>query len=156
MAAWRTVKKQAPTIPAPIPRRIASSDSDANADKSNTKRSAGRVFGQTYDCLGVLAPPLALAKLAFVSGRNGLRRNVPETVANLTGGEYYPFKDVRTMERDLITISNHVPNRYVLSFYPQSPHPGLHALTLKLKEYPNLEISARSSYWADNEAPPRP
>jgi VWFA-related protein len=149
-------KKAGPDDSSPDTAPDASSGSDASADKSNTKRSAGQVAGQAYDCLGVLAPPLALAKTAFIAGRNGLRRNVPETVANLTGGEYYPFKDVRTMERDLMTISNHVPNRYVLSFYPQSPHPGLHALTVKLKEYPHLEISARSSYWADNEAPPGP
>jgi hypothetical protein len=149
-------KKVGPQDSDPGTSSDASSGSEATTDKANTKRSAGQVAGQAYDCLGVLAPPLALAKMAFIAGRNGLRRNVPETVANLTGGEYYPFKDVRSMERDLVAISNHVPNRYVLSFYPQSPHPGLHALTLKLKEYPHLEVSARTSYWADNETAPKP
>jgi VWFA-related protein len=129
------------------------SSPDAN-DKSAPARSAGRVANQAYDCPGLLAPPLALAKMAFVAGRNGLRRNVPETVASLTGGEYYQFKDARGIERDMITLSNHVPNRYILSFHPQSPHPGLHALTLHLNSYPNLEVSARTSYWADTEAPP--
>ena len=129
-------------------------DSSLNdAGKSAPARSAGQVANQAYDCLGLLAPPLALAKMAFVAGRNGLRRNVPETVASLTGGEYYQFKDARGIERDMITLSNHVPNRYILSFHPQSPHPGLHALTLRLNSYPNLEVSARSSYWADTEAP---
>jgi len=127
-----------------------------SADQPGTKRSAREVTNQTVDCLGLLAPPLALAKMAFLAGRDGLRRNVPETVANLTGGEYFPFKDVRSIERDMITISNHVPNRYILSFHPQSPHPGLHALTLRLKNYPNLEIQARSSYWADAEIMPTP
>ena len=128
------------------------SSADAN-EKSAPARSAGQVANQAYDCLGLLAPPLALAKMAFVAGRNGLRRNVPETVASLTGGEYYQFKDARGIERDMITLSNHVPNRYILSFHPQSPHPGLHALTLRLNSYPNLEVSARTSYWADTEAP---
>jgi VWFA-related protein len=127
----------------------ASSDSAPNKP---AKRSAREVTNQAYDCLGLLAPPLALAKMAFLAGRDGLRRNVPETVANLTGGEYFPFNDVRSIERDMMTLSNHVPNRYILSFHPQSPHPGLHALTLRLKNYPNLEIQARSSYWADAEA----
>ena len=134
-----------------------SSPDDSSADanqKSAPARSAGQVANQAYDCLGLLAPPLALAKMAFVAGRNGLRRNVPETVASLTGGEYYQFKDARGIERDMITLSNHVPNRYILSFHPQSPHPGLHALTLRLSNYPNLEVSARSSYWADTETPP--
>lgn len=118
------------------------------------RRSASQVANQAYDCLSLLAPPLALAKVAFVAGRNGLRRNVPETVASLTGGEYYPFKDARGIERDMVTLSNHVPNRYILSFHPQSPHPGLHALTLRLTGYPNLEVSARTSYWADTEPLP--
>ena len=129
------------------------SSADAN-EKSAPARSAGQVANQAYDCLGLLAPPLALAKMAFVAGRNGLRRNVPETVASLTGGEYYQFKDARGIERDMVTLSNHVPNRYILSFHPQSPHPGLHALTLRLTNYPNLEVSARTSYWADTEASP--
>ena len=131
----------------------ADSSADAN-QKSAPARSAGQVANQAYDCLSLLAPPLALAKMAFVAGRNGLRRNVPETVASLTGGEYYQFKDARGIERDMIALSNHVPNRYILSFHPQSPHPGLHALTLRLNNYPNLEVAARTSYWADTEAPP--
>jgi len=79
-----------------------------------------------------------------------MRQNTAEAVAQLTGGEYFQFKDARTLERDLVTISNHVPNRYVLSFQPSSPHPGLHVIQLKLKQYPNLEVTSRSSYWADS------
>ena len=52
----------------------------------------------------------------------------------------------------LITISNHVPNRYVLSFQPQAPHPGFHAVELKLKDHPGLQLTARSGYWADSDA----
>jgi hypothetical protein len=51
-----------------------------------------------------------------------------------------------------MTISNHVPNRYVLSFHPQRPHPGYHAIALRLKDRPGLRITARSSYWVDGEA----
>jgi VWFA-related protein len=119
-------------------------------------RSAKQVANQAYDCLSLLAPPLALAKMAVIAGMNGLQRNVPETVADLTGGEYFPFKDAKGLDRDLETISNHVPNRYMLSFHPQSPHTGLHAVTLRLKNYPNLELSARASYWVDSDQPAAP
>jgi hypothetical protein len=50
----------------------------------------------------------------------------------------------------MLTVSNHVPNRYVLSFRPEAPHPGLHTLKLQLKDYPNLEITARRNYWAQD------
>jgi VWFA-related protein len=107
---------------------------------------------QAFDCLGLLAPPLALAKMAAIRAVDSLQRNVPETVANLTGGEYLKFENSRSLVRDLVTLSNHVPNRYVLSFQPQSPHSGFHAVELKLKDRPGLSVEARSGYWADSDA----
>jgi VWFA-related protein len=124
-------------------------DSTSDAATPTPGRTPKQVANQAYDCLGLLLPPLALAKMAVTAGMNGLKRNVPETVAELTGGEYFHFKDAKSMERDMETISNHVPNRYMLSFHPQSPHPGLHAVELRLKEYPNLDLAARNSYWVE-------
>jgi VWFA-related protein len=105
---------------------------------------------QAWNCAGVLLPPLRLANLAVRVGMNGLRKNVPETVAKLSGGEYFPFKDTRGLDRSLVELSNHIPNRYVLSFEPQSPHPGLHALGLRLKDDPGYVVTSRSSYWAQD------
>jgi VWFA-related protein len=120
-------------------------DPDPDPDATHNK------VVQAYDCLTQLAPPLALAKMAAVAATDGLRRNIPETVARLTGGEYFKLTDSKSLERSLGTISNHIPNRYVLSFQPQSPHPGLHVIDLRLRNYSNLEVTARSSYWADTE-----
>lgn len=120
-------------------------DPDPDPDAPNNKAI------QAYDCLTQLVPPLALAKMAAIAATDGLKRNVPETVAHLTGGEYFKLTDARTLERSLATISNHIPNRYVLSFQPQSPHPGLHALNLSLPSYSKLAVTARTSYWADPE-----
>jgi hypothetical protein len=107
---------------------------------------------QYYDCLAELLPPLRLAKMAAILGMNGLRKNAPETVAKLTGGEYFHFSSQRDLERSLATISNHVPNRYVLSFQPQMPQQGLHAIAVTMKDHPDLVITARSSYWAGGAA----
>ena len=106
---------------------------------------------QAFDCLGQLLPPLALAKMAAIATVDSLQRNMPETVAQLTGGEYFKFENSRSLVRSLLTISNHVPNRYVLSFQPQSPHPGFHVVELKLKDHPGLRLTARSGYWADRD-----
>jgi VWFA-related protein len=108
-------------------------------------------LAQTWECLSQLAPPLRAATIAAILGMNGTRRNVPETVAHLTGGEYFPFSNVHNLEKSLFTISNHIPNRYVLSFQPQSPHPGLHSIALRLKEYPDLVVTARRNYWVDSD-----
>jgi VWFA-related protein len=106
-------------------------------------------WSQFYDCLGQLVPPLTFAKMAAIATADSLQQDVPATVARLTGGEYYKLGDERHLERDLMTIANHVPNRYMLSFHPQQPHAGLHVLRLKLPEYPSLEVTARTSYWAE-------
>jgi VWFA-related protein len=123
---------------------------DPNPDATKNKAV------QAYDCLGVLAFPLTLAKMAAIAATGGLRTNVPETVARLTGGEYFKLTDAKSLERDLAAISNHLPNRYVLSFQPQSPHPGLHAIGLQVPGYEHLEVTARSSYWAETAPPDQP
>jgi len=127
-------------------------DSTSDSGNKAPKRTGKQIANQATDCLGLLLPPLALAKMAVEAGISGLRRNIPETVADLTGGEYYSFKNPKTIQRDFLTIANHVPNRYVLSFQPRAPHPGLHSVTVRLKSYPKLEVSARTSYWADPES----
>jgi VWFA-related protein len=117
----------------------------------NTDSDFPAAKGKTFDCVAQLAPPLALAKLAFIAASDGLRRNIPEAVANLTGGEYFKLTDSRSLERSLVSVSNHIPNRYVLSFQPQAPHPGLHVIGLHLRDDSTLRVTARSSYWADPE-----
>jgi hypothetical protein len=109
---------------------------------------------QAYDCLAQLAPPLALARMATIAAVDSLGRNVPETVARLTGGEYFRLTNAKSLERSLAIIANHLPNRYVLSFHPQSPHEGLHVLELHLPNYANLEVTARASYWANPASTP--
>jgi VWFA-related protein len=104
---------------------------------------------QAFDCLGLLAPPLELAKLAAIAAVDSLQQNVPETVARLTGGESMRFENGKGLVRGLVELSNHVPNRYVLSFQPMAPHAGFHAVELKLKDHPGLRLTARSGYWAD-------
>jgi len=124
---------------------------DPTINKDGTKGPAEESKAtQYYDCIAELLPPLRLAKMAAIIGMSGLRRNAPETVAKLTGGEYFHFSNRRDLERGLATISNHVPNRYVLSFQPHLPQPGLHAIEVKLKDHPDLILTARSSYWASD------
>jgi VWFA-related protein len=124
-------------------------------DPSADPDAHGKRDVQALDCASDLLPPLRLARMAFLAARDGFRRNVPESVAQLTGGEYSSFKNATTLSRGLIAVSNDVPNYYVLSFRPESPHTGLHALELTLKNRRGLELRARRAYWVDAGTPAR-
>lgn len=106
-------------------------------------------WSQFYDCVAQLVPPLTFAKMAAMATADSLKQNVPATVARLTGGEYFKLGNERHLEADLTAIGNHLPNRYLLSFHPEAPHPGLHVIALKLPDYEGLEVTARTSYWAE-------
>lgn len=116
-------------------------EKDSDPDLTQNK------LARFYDCLVQLAPPLGLAKMAAIAASDSMHGNVPETVAHLTGGEYFRLTNSKSLERDLMAISNHLPNRYVLSFHPKAPHPGLHVLSVHVPKYPDLEVTARTSYW---------
>jgi VWFA-related protein len=105
---------------------------------------------QTLDCLSLLAPPLLAAKMAAMAALDGMHRNVPESVARLTGGEYFKFENTRSLERGLITLSNQIPNSYTLSFSPQADSPGFHAIDVRLKQRTGLHVDARRGYWAES------
>jgi VWFA-related protein len=142
--SWLSLANHTPNPP----HGCMGTDPDPDPDATHNKAV------QAYDCLTQLAPPLALAKMAAIVATDDLRRNIPETVSHLTGGEYFKLTDAKSLERSLVTISNHMPNRYVLSFQPQTPHAGLHVIGLRLPDHSNLTVTARKSYWADIEGTP--
>ena len=121
---------------------------DADGNPIKPTESAG---SQDLNCVEELLPPLRLAHLAEIAARNALRHNISESVAHLTGGESFKFKNVKTLDHDLFTIANHIPNRYVLSFVPKSPTPGFHSIVLKLRDESKLSVEARNGYWVNND-----
>ena len=78
-----------------------------------------------------------------------MRKNVPASIASVTGGESIRFNDQNSLDQALGTLNNHIRNRYLLTFTPTSPKPGLHALSVRLHNHPDLKITARGTYWAD-------
>jgi len=112
----------------------------------------GHYAKQVLDCISQLAPPLRLATMAFLAARGSLRTNTAESIAQLTGGEVFHFHDAKDLKAGLISVSNDVPNYYVLSFRPTSFRPGLHALRLEIKDRQQVVLKSRSEYWIDNES----
>ncbi len=121
----------------------------------------GHYSAQVLDCLSQLAPPLRLGTMAFLAARNALRTNTAQSVTQLTGGEFYRFRDAKDLQKDLIAATRDVPNRYVLSFRPtgligpagttasSGPTAGVHVLKVEVKDRPDFELRYRTEYWAD-------
>jgi VWFA-related protein len=112
----------------------------------------GHYSKQVLDCISQLAPPLRLATMTFLTARNALRINTAESIAQLTGGEFFRFHDARDLKANLITVSNDVPNYYVLTFRPSAATSGLHVLHVETRDRPNLEVKARREYWIDDDS----
>jgi VWFA-related protein len=90
----------------------------------------------------------------FVLAAQAMRKNVAKTIAAQTGGEYAMFDSAKLFDARLNDFSNCLHNRYLLSFQPVQPHPGLHQLTVKVKEPGGVTVLARSSYWAQGSSRP--
>jgi VWFA-related protein len=77
-----------------------------------------------------------------------MKKNMPKTVASMTGGEYEMFATGKNFDLRMIDFSNHLHSRYLLSIEPRSPHAGLHELRVRLRNAGDRTVLARGSYWA--------
>lgn len=85
--------------------------------------------------------------------RQAMRKNVPHTLASITGGEYQLFLSRNGFEDHLIDFANHLHNRYELSFEPKNPHPGLHQIRVRLRDAKtNDTLIYRTTYWVPSPA----
>jgi VWFA-related protein len=108
------------------------------SEQLDTLRGANKdEWGQGPDFLQIL-----------VAVRNAMKKNSAKALASLTGGEYEQFATRKGFESDMLSFANHLNSRYLLSFEPKNPHPGLHRVRVKLKHADsNLTLLFRSTYW---------
>jgi VWFA-related protein len=83
--------------------------------------------------------------------REAMRKNIPKTLTQITGGEYEQFATRNGFEDDLIAFTNHLHARYELSFEPKNPHPGLHQIRVRLRNpIKDASVLYRTTYWAES------
>ena len=93
-------------------------------------------------------PTFDILDLAYRTAQ-AMRKNVPSTIASMTGGEYELFATRKKFEVRMTDFTNHLHSRYLLSFAPQNPHPGLHQIRVRLRAAGDDAVLARSTYWAE-------
>lgn len=85
----------------------------------------------------------------FLLTVQAMRKNIPRTVASMTGGEYGLFATHKKFDLHMTDFTNHLHSRYLLSIAPKDPQAGLHQLRVRLKQPGKNSILARTNYWAE-------
>jgi len=104
-----------------------------------------------------LSPDLPLLQHTIDLGKplgkalSALRADTSATIAELSGGESFPFATKSELEQQISLLANHFAATVTLSFRPTSKQPGFHSLRLRIPARSDLQISARSSYWSTDE-----
>lgn len=77
------------------------------------------------------------------------RKNVTKEIALMSGGEYTTFVGDKRFEARVMTAARDARNRYLITFSPSNPTPGLHTIKVRTKEDYGAKIVARANYWLE-------
>jgi VWFA-related protein len=91
-----------------------------------------------------LMSPLIMAVQAF-------KKNVAKEVASMSGGEYTTFTGDKKFEERVVQSARDTRNRYLISFSPSNPVPGLHTIKVRTAQEYGARIVARANYWVTAE-----
>ena len=88
---------------------------------------------------------------ALVMLVQAFKKNVAKEVAQMSGGEYTTFTGDKGFEQRVVNSAKHARNRYLLTFSPSDPTPGLHTIRVRTTEDYGARIVARANYWREQE-----
>ncbi len=86
---------------------------------------------------------------ALVMAVKAFKRNVAKEVAEMSGGEYTTFIGDKRFEARVLGTARDARNRYLITFSPSDPTPGLHTIRVRTAQDYGARIVARANYWLD-------
>jgi len=93
--------------------------------------------------MGLISPLFMLIK--------ALRKNVTKEVAAMSGGEYDTFAGDKRFQERVLDAAKHMRNRYLITFSPSNPTPGLHTIRVRTAQDYGARVVAREDYWLTPE-----
>jgi VWFA-related protein len=84
---------------------------------------------------------------SLVMAVKAFKKNVAKEVALESGGEYTTFTGDKGFEQRVVDAAKHVRNRYLITFSPSDPAPGLHTIRVRTTQNYGARIVARANYW---------
>ena len=86
---------------------------------------------------------------ALVMMVQAFKKNVTKEVAHMSGGEYNTFTGDKGFEKRVVESAKRARNRYLITFSPTDPTPGLHTIKVRLAENYGAHVVARANYWRE-------
>jgi VWFA-related protein len=83
----------------------------------------------------------------LVMAVKAFKKNVAKEIAELSGGEYTTFAGDKRFETRVMEAARDARNRYLITFSPSDPTPGLHTIRVRTTQDYGARIVARSNYW---------
>jgi hypothetical protein len=69
----------------------------------------------------------------------------------MSGGEYETFVGDKRFEQRVVDAARDTRNRYLITFSPSDPTPGLHTIRVRTAQDYGARIVARANYWKEQE-----
>jgi VWFA-related protein len=85
---------------------------------------------------------------ALVAALNAFKKNLSKEIAQESGGEYATFFTDQKFEARVVAAARDARNRYLITFSPSNPTPGLHTIKVRTAQDYGARIVARANYWA--------
>jgi len=84
----------------------------------------------------------------LVMAVKAFKKNVAKEIAEMSGGEYTTFTGDKRFEQRVVDAAKHMRNRYLITFSPSDPTPGLHTIRVRTAQDYGARIVARANYWS--------
>ena len=87
----------------------------------------------------------------LVMAVQAFKKNVAKQIAIMSGGEYMTFVGDHRFEERIMQAAKEVRNRYLITFSPSDPTPGLHTIRVRTVDDYGAKVIARANYWRGEE-----
>ncbi len=84
----------------------------------------------------------------LVMAIKAFKKNVTKEIAQMSGGEYTTFTSDKRFEQRVVDAAKDMRNRYLITFSPSDPTPGLHSIRVRTAVDYGARIIARANYWS--------
>jgi VWFA-related protein len=85
---------------------------------------------------------------ALIMAIKAFKKNITKEVAEMSGGEYTTFTGDKRFQQRVVDAAKHMRNRYLITFSPSDPSPGLHTIRIKTAQDYGARVVARANYWS--------